>query len=242
MGLLVGNPCDALERPRTVPSVARATAPTRSAASSPSSPTPSRGRRDRAILLVLVLTGRRRAEVIGLRAGDLSIEGETVFYTYRGKGGKRGRRELPRPAYAAICGRSPMPARTSRRWTPGVALAGRSRTAGHQQRHVLRAVPPVPPARWARPDRAPRPPPHRGEAPSRCRRLGRGGQRVPRPQLARGHDRLPPAARGRGGPDVAGGRGGDRGLGRRRRIASRLSRIVSKMKDGRERSSRSSIP
>src|SRR5674476_1347145 len=65
-------------------------------------PDPVRGRRDRAILLVLVLTGRRRAEVTGLRAGDLSLEGETVFYSYRGKGGKRGRRELPRPAYAAI--------------------------------------------------------------------------------------------------------------------------------------------
>jgi len=61
------------------------------------------GRRDRAILLTLVLTGRRRAEVIGLRAGDLSIEGETVFYAYRGKGGKRGRRELPHPAYEVIC-------------------------------------------------------------------------------------------------------------------------------------------
>src|SRR5450759_2657031 len=65
-------------------------------------PDTGRGRRDRAILLVLVLTGRRRAEVIGLRAGDLSLEGETVFYSYRGKGGKSGRRELPRPAHAAI--------------------------------------------------------------------------------------------------------------------------------------------
>ena len=40
--------------------------------------------------------------MIGLRAGDLSLEGETVFYAYRGKGGKRGRRELPHPAYEAI--------------------------------------------------------------------------------------------------------------------------------------------
>ena len=61
------------------------------------------GRRDRAVLLTLVLTGRRRAEVINLRAGDLELEGETVFYRYRGKGGKQGRRELPAPAYAAIC-------------------------------------------------------------------------------------------------------------------------------------------
>ncbi len=61
------------------------------------------GRRDRALLLVFVLTGRRRAEVIGLTAGDISIEGDTAFYSYRGKGGKRGRRELPRPAYEALC-------------------------------------------------------------------------------------------------------------------------------------------
>jgi integrase len=62
-----------------------------------------RGRRDRAILLTLVLTGRRRAEVLGLRASDLSVEGEVAFYAYRGKGGRRGRRELPRPAFKAIC-------------------------------------------------------------------------------------------------------------------------------------------
>jgi integrase len=55
------------------------------------------------MLLTLVLTGRCRAEVIGLRAGDLSLEGETAFYTYRGKGGKRRRRELPHPGYDAIC-------------------------------------------------------------------------------------------------------------------------------------------
>jgi site-specific recombinase XerD len=103
MGMMVSNPCDAIERPRALQSVARgyganqvrqllAVVPVDTAA----------GRRDRAILLTLVLTGRRRAEVIGLRAGDLSIEGETCFYAYRGKGGKRGRRELPHPAFEAI--------------------------------------------------------------------------------------------------------------------------------------------
>lgn len=60
------------------------------------------GRRDRALLLFFVLTGRRRSEVIGLTAGDISVEGDTAFYSYRGKGGKRGRRELPRPAYDAL--------------------------------------------------------------------------------------------------------------------------------------------
>jgi integrase/recombinase XerC len=102
MGLLVGNPCDALERPPTVPSVARGYSADEVRRLLAVVPDTVRGRRDRAILLVLVLTGRRRAEVIGLRAGDISIEGETVFYSYRGKGGKRGRRELPLPAYLAI--------------------------------------------------------------------------------------------------------------------------------------------
>lgn len=32
-----------------------------------------------------------------------SGEGDTAFYADRGKGGKRGRRELPRPAYEALC-------------------------------------------------------------------------------------------------------------------------------------------
>lgn len=62
-----------------------------------------RGRRDRAILLTLVLTGRRRSEVLNLTAGDISTENDTAFYSYRGKGGKTGRRELPRPAYEAVC-------------------------------------------------------------------------------------------------------------------------------------------
>jgi len=60
------------------------------------------GRRDRAILLVFILTGRRRSEVMDLKASDITIEDSTVYYSYRGKGGKRGRRELPRPAWEAI--------------------------------------------------------------------------------------------------------------------------------------------
>jgi integrase len=59
------------------------------------------GLRDRAIILTLVLTGRRREEVLGLRVGDIFQEGST-FYSYRGKGGKTGKRELPRPALEAI--------------------------------------------------------------------------------------------------------------------------------------------
>ena len=49
------------------------------------------GLRDRAIILTLVLTGRRRAEVLNMKAGNLIIEGDRAYYTYRGKGGKQGR-------------------------------------------------------------------------------------------------------------------------------------------------------
>lgn len=103
MGLVTGNPCDALERPRTVPSPARGYSAEEVRRLLAIVPDTVRGRRDRPILLTLILTGRRRTEVLGLRAGDLSFEGETAYYAYRGKGGKRGRRELPRPVYEAIC-------------------------------------------------------------------------------------------------------------------------------------------
>src|ERR1035437_8871160 len=103
MGLVVSNPCDAVERPRAIQSVARGYSAEEVRRLLAVVPDNVAGRRDRAILLTLVLTGRRRTEGISLKAGYLSIDGETCFYAYRGKGDKRGRRELPHPAYAAIC-------------------------------------------------------------------------------------------------------------------------------------------
>lgn len=102
MNVLGGNPCDAVERPRTVQSVARGLNADEVRRLLAVVPGTVAGRRDRALLLTFILTGRRRSEVIGLTAGDISLEGETAFYSYRGKGGKRGRRELPRPAYDAL--------------------------------------------------------------------------------------------------------------------------------------------
>ena len=58
--------------------------------------------RDRAIILTLTLTGRRRAEVLNLKAGNLTQEEQAIYYSYRGKGGKHGKRELPQPAFRAI--------------------------------------------------------------------------------------------------------------------------------------------
>jgi integrase/recombinase XerC len=103
MNVTTSNPCNALERPRSIQSVARGLSAEEVRRLLAVVPDTIAGRRDRALLLTFVLTGRRRTEVMSLTAGDISVEGETAFYNYHGKGGKRGRRELPRPAYEALC-------------------------------------------------------------------------------------------------------------------------------------------
>ncbi len=95
------NPCDALERPKTPQSTPRGLTAEEVRQLCAAIPDTAVGLRDRAIILTLVLTGRRRAEMMNLTAGSIE-PGEPAFYTYRGKGGKRGRRELPQPAYLAI--------------------------------------------------------------------------------------------------------------------------------------------
>jgi site-specific recombinase XerD len=102
MGAVTSNPCDALERPKASPAAPRGLTAEQLRRLLSVIPDSRAGLRDRAIILTLVLTGRRRSEVLRLTAGDLTVEDETLFYSYVGKGGKRGRRELPRPAYKAI--------------------------------------------------------------------------------------------------------------------------------------------
>ena len=102
MGLIERNPCDALERPRIQPSPPKGLSAEQVKRLLAVVPDSRAGRRDRAIILTLALTGRRRSEVLQLAAGDISLDEGTPFYTYRGKGGKRGRRELPGPAFEAI--------------------------------------------------------------------------------------------------------------------------------------------
>jgi integrase/recombinase XerC len=100
MDIVTVNPCDKLERPRTSTPPARGlSAEERLLAIIPST---RQGLRDRAIILTLVLTGRRRAEVFRMTVGDLMFENGVCFYSYRGKGGKTGRREFPRPALDAL--------------------------------------------------------------------------------------------------------------------------------------------
>jgi len=149
MQVTTANPCDALQRPKGVQSVARGLGAEEVRRLLAVVPDTIPGRRDRALLLTFILTGRWRSEVIGLTAGDLNVEGETAFYRYRGKGRKVGRRELPRPAYDALCA-------SGRRWTvPGgdgairFALAGWGGISRDHGLDVLRPVPAVPAGEFA---------------------------------------------------------------------------------------------
>jgi integrase len=102
MDIVASNPCDKLERPRVSTPPARGLSADEVRRLLAVIPDNRQGLRDQAIILTLVLTGRRRAEVFRMTAGDLSFDGGICFYTYRGKGGKTGRRELPRPALDAL--------------------------------------------------------------------------------------------------------------------------------------------
>jgi site-specific recombinase XerC len=100
MEALAHNPCDALERPKVSVSPPRGLAADDIRRVLDVVPDTPVGLRDRAIVLTLTLTGRRRAEVLNMKAGDLYLEDGKIWYRYRGKGGKTGKRELPQPAYA----------------------------------------------------------------------------------------------------------------------------------------------
>jgi len=101
MGLLDRNPCDRVQRSRQEPPLPRGLDREEIKGLLAAIPDTAVGLRDRAIILTFLLTGRRRSEILGLRAGDLSRNG-AVFYAYRGKGGKVRRRELPEPCFSAI--------------------------------------------------------------------------------------------------------------------------------------------
>jgi site-specific recombinase XerD len=101
MEIVSSNPCDQIERPRIQPSPPRGLSAEDIRRLLDAIPDTPSGLRDRAIVLTLTLTGRRRSEVLNLTAGDISQSGG-LYYAYRGKGGTQGKRELPRPAFEAI--------------------------------------------------------------------------------------------------------------------------------------------
>jgi site-specific recombinase XerD len=103
MGVVSPHPCDRVDRPRippSRPSGITAEGIRRLLSVIPQTPV---GLRDRAIILVLVLTGRRRAEVFNLRVKDIQKSGASYPTPTGAKGGKQGKREFPRPAFDAIC-------------------------------------------------------------------------------------------------------------------------------------------
>lgn len=101
---LVGkNPVEGLERPKARPAIPRGldAADIRRLLAAIDATTPT-GARLRAVVLTLLLTGRRRSEFLNLHAADFDLEGKVTYYIYRAKGGKVIRRELPAPALEAI--------------------------------------------------------------------------------------------------------------------------------------------
>src|SRR3989442_6337249 len=101
MGIVAVNPFDQLERPRVSPAPPRGLSAEeikRLLSVIPETPV---GLRDRAIIITLALTGRRRSEVMNLKVNDINAVGG-LFYTYRSKGGTQAKRELPGPAFEAI--------------------------------------------------------------------------------------------------------------------------------------------
>ncbi len=89
MKIVSSNPCDEIERPRVSPAPPRGLSAEEIRRLLSAIPETPGGLRDRAIVLALVLTGRRRSEILNLKAGDISTVGG-LFYTYRGKGGQMG--------------------------------------------------------------------------------------------------------------------------------------------------------
>src|SRR3972149_9802256 len=87
MKILSTNPCDHLERPKVSPAPPRGLSANEIKRLLAVIPETTSGLRDRAIIITLALTGRRRSEVLNLTVGDLILTGG-LFYTYPAKGGK----------------------------------------------------------------------------------------------------------------------------------------------------------
>ena len=217
-----------LERPRTSTPPARglsAEEVRRLLAVIPDTPP---GLRDRAIILTLVLTGRRRAEVFRLTAGDLSFENDICFYAYGARAGRpdagscpvrRWTRSEPhwRPTGASLSTCPPMnrcgPLRPPRTGKGSAAPPFTGASAGIWRKPVFAL-------------RAARSSSHGRQAPPGCRGEHRGRVPVPGSQLA-GRDHHLPAPPGRPrGPGLGQGGGGDRALDFGSRLCGKTQRAV----------------
>lgn len=61
------------------------------------------GKRDYALILTYILTGRRNSEIRALTWGQIESDGHRFWYRWEGKACTSGRYELPAPAFHAIC-------------------------------------------------------------------------------------------------------------------------------------------
>ena len=77
--LVNANPCDKLERPKATPALPRGLTAADIKKLLEAIPDNPIGLRDRAIVLTLTLTGGRRTEVLNLKAGNLSQEGDAIY-------------------------------------------------------------------------------------------------------------------------------------------------------------------
>src|SRR6185295_18466103 len=124
--------------------------------------------------------------VLNMKAGDLTHDDGRVWYAYRGKGGKQGKRELPQPAYAAI---------VAALAAFGIDIAtvaadaslwpARRGDARDHERHLLRQPATVLPARRTEARGRPHLSTLGCQAPPRRRREHRGREPVPRSLVAR---------------------------------------------------------
>jgi len=100
--LIQRNPGDDVKRPRNSDPRPHGLEPAQIQALLAATPRTPAGARDRAAILTAVLTGLRRAEFLGLTAGDIETKAGRAYYTTRTKGGHMRYRELPAPAWQAI--------------------------------------------------------------------------------------------------------------------------------------------
>ncbi len=102
LGAVAQNPADHVRRPRLPEPRPRGLTPERIRELLAALPDSSAGRRDRAIIVLAVLTGLRRSELLGLTRDAIITHDGVPYLDWRAKGGKMRHRELPGPALDAI--------------------------------------------------------------------------------------------------------------------------------------------
>lgn len=102
MNLVERNPADKLKRPKNESPAPKGVSTSELHRLLAAIPDSDSGRRDRAVVVVMVLAGLRRAEALGLRRGNLEEQDGATYYRTKVKGGRERYRELPAPALEAI--------------------------------------------------------------------------------------------------------------------------------------------